>query len=186
MNNPQCYTQAKSHVADMWHNQGEWVRCWEYWFWVTGLDRWQICMFFYNVLDFIELIISLQTDVRSRWSLDHNVTFWMGKWFILKNPNWISPACDSFHFIMSHILKMKSGTLAYLVYVYNHTHTYTLPSLKSKMGILLEYCQSKSRFWTNISDNANEWNISDILAELVFVYSIKIFIQTWDTKISND
>ena len=30
----------------MWHDQGQWVGCREYWFWVTGLKRWQILMFY--------------------------------------------------------------------------------------------------------------------------------------------
>ena len=34
---------GKSHI---WHDQGEWVGCREYWFWVTGLKRWQILIFF--------------------------------------------------------------------------------------------------------------------------------------------
>ena len=53
-------------VLYLWHDQGEWVGCWEYWFWVTGLKRWQILMF-YIVLNFTELLMSLQPDVRLRW-----------------------------------------------------------------------------------------------------------------------
>ena len=38
-----------------------------------------------------------------RWGLNQNVAFWMDKWFILKNQNWILSTCDSFPLIMSHI-----------------------------------------------------------------------------------
>ena len=49
----------------MWHDQGEWVGCREYWFWVTGLKRWQIPMFFI-VFKFQRMFLSLQPDVRFR------------------------------------------------------------------------------------------------------------------------
>ena len=54
-------------------------------------------------LNFTDLFISLQLDVWFRWGLDQNVAFWMDKWSILKNQNWILPTCDSFPLIMSHI-----------------------------------------------------------------------------------
>ena len=60
---------------------------------------------------FTELFISLQQDVQLRWGLDHNVTFSMGKWFILKNQNWILPTCDSFPLIMSPIFIIHLGIL---------------------------------------------------------------------------
>ena len=32
--------KIKNQCTNMWHDQGEWVGCREYWFWVTGLKRW--------------------------------------------------------------------------------------------------------------------------------------------------
>ena len=58
----------------MWHDQGEWVGCQEYWFWVTGFKRWKILMFFI-VFKLQRMFISLQPDVRLRWGLDQNVAF---------------------------------------------------------------------------------------------------------------
>ena len=56
--------------------KGERVECREYWFWDTGLNRWLILVF-HIVLNFKELVISLQPDVRLRWGLDLNVAFEM-------------------------------------------------------------------------------------------------------------
>ena len=86
----------------MWHDQGEWVGCREYWFWVTGLKRWQILMFFI-VFKLQRMFISPQPDVWLRWGLDQNVTFYKDKWLMLKTQNWILLTCDSFPLIMSHI-----------------------------------------------------------------------------------
>ena len=52
----------------------EWVGCREYWFWVTGLKRWQILMFFI-VFKLQRMFVSLQPDVQLRWGLDQNVAF---------------------------------------------------------------------------------------------------------------
>ena len=87
----------------MWHDQGEWVGCREYWLWVTGLKRWQILMFFI-VFKLQRMFISPQLDIRLRWGLDQNVAFVMDKWLMLKTQNWILPTCDSFPLIMSHIV----------------------------------------------------------------------------------
>ena len=40
---------------EMWHDQGEWVRCRKYWFWDTGIKRWQIFMF-YIVFDLQRIV----------------------------------------------------------------------------------------------------------------------------------
>ena len=55
------------------------------------------------VFEVKELFISLQPDVRLRWGLDQTKVFWMDKWFILKNRNWILPTCDSFPLIVSQL-----------------------------------------------------------------------------------
>ena len=61
---------------------------------------------FYTVLNFKELVISLQPDVWLRWDLDQNVTFKMDGWLKYKNQNRISATCDSFPLIMSHIVTL--------------------------------------------------------------------------------
>ena len=86
----------------MWHDQREWVRCREYWFWVTGLKRWQILMFFI-VFKLRRMFISPQPDVWLRWGLDQNVAFLMDKCLMFKTQNWILPTCDSFPLIVSHM-----------------------------------------------------------------------------------
>ena len=86
--------------SNMRHDQGERVGCREYW--VTGLKRWQILMFFI-VFKLWRMFISPQLDLRLRWGLDQNVAFLMDKWLMLKTQNWILPTCDSFPLIMSHI-----------------------------------------------------------------------------------
>ena len=88
----------------LWHGQGEWVGCREYWFWVSGIKRWQILMFFIN-LKLQKMFVSPQPDVRLRWGLDQNVAFYMDKYFMLKYWNWILLTCDSFPLIMSHFWK---------------------------------------------------------------------------------
>ena len=89
----------------MWHDQGEWVGCREYSFWVTGLKIWQILMFFI-VFKLQRMFISAQPGVRLKWGLDQNVAFWMDKWLMLKTQNWILPTCDSFPLIVSHIIHL--------------------------------------------------------------------------------
>ena len=56
----------------MWHDQGEWVGCREYWFWATGLKGWQIIMFFI-AFKLQRMFISPQPDVPLRWDSDSNV-----------------------------------------------------------------------------------------------------------------
>ena len=59
-------------ILHLWHDQGEWVGCREYWFWVTGLKRWQILMF-YIVFELQRIFRSLQPDVWFEWSCDQNM-----------------------------------------------------------------------------------------------------------------
>ena len=58
----------------MWHDQGEWVGCGEYWFWVTGLKMLQMLMFSI-VFKLQRMFVSPQPDVRLRWGLDQIVVF---------------------------------------------------------------------------------------------------------------
>ena len=53
------------------------------------------------------MFTSQQPDVWLRWGLDQNVAFFMDKWFILKNQNWILLTCDSFPLKVSHMLIPK-------------------------------------------------------------------------------
>ena len=74
---------ARTH---MWHDQGEWVRCRYYWFWFTGLKRWQILMF-YIVFNFQKLLIIFRTrcliymGFGSKCSIlnGQGYTYWKGK-----------------------------------------------------------------------------------------------------------
>ena len=52
---------SKTEESDMWHDQGEWVGCQEYWFWDTGLKRWQILMF-YIVFD-LQIIVHISATI---------------------------------------------------------------------------------------------------------------------------
>ena len=38
----QGWLELTSQSSYMWHEQGEWVICWEYWFWVIGWKKWWI------------------------------------------------------------------------------------------------------------------------------------------------
>ena len=68
------YIPLHFELFHMRHDQGEWVGCREYWFWVTGLKRWQILMFCI-VFNLQSIFTSSQPDVRLRWGLDQNVAF---------------------------------------------------------------------------------------------------------------
>ena len=67
-------TKIDPFDCHMWHDQGEWVGCRGYWFWVTGLKTWQILMYFI-VFKRQRMFVSPQPDVRLRWGLDQNVAF---------------------------------------------------------------------------------------------------------------
>ena len=67
--------------TNMWHDQGELVGCWEYWFWVTSFHKWQILMFYNgHCLKTSKHCSSLcKLDVWLRWDLYQNVAFYMNK-----------------------------------------------------------------------------------------------------------
>ena len=122
-----------SDIITCWQNvtwSREWVGCWEYWFWVTGLKRWQILMFFI-VLNFKEY--SYLHNQMSDWDwvwikIQHFK--WTGD-LCWKIKNWILPTCDSFPLIVSQISK-KSQELAFTddywfkVFQYNHKITFVM------------------------------------------------------------
>ena len=89
--------------CNMWHDQGEWVGCWEYRFWVKGLKRWQILLF-YIVFELQRIfhISAARCPIEMGFSSKWNI--FMDKWFILNNQNWILLTCDSFPLTMSHII----------------------------------------------------------------------------------
>ena len=90
-----CFPQT---YLNMWHDQGEWVGCWEYWFWVISYIK--------EVLHSLgtpkncSCLCNQMSNLDGVWiKMEHS------KWTIslLKNQNWKLLTCDSFPLIVSHI-----------------------------------------------------------------------------------
>ena len=86
---------------DMWHDLDEWVRCREYWFWVTDLKRWQILMF-YIVFELQRIVRISATRCLIQMGFGAKCSILNSQMFLLKNQNWILPTCDSFPLNVSH------------------------------------------------------------------------------------
>ena len=59
--------------SDTWHDQGECVRCWEYWICITGYKRWQILMFYIfwtcRIVDISTTRCLIEIQFRSKCSI---------------------------------------------------------------------------------------------------------------------
>ena len=79
----------------------EWVGCWQYWFWVTGLKTWQILMF-YTVFEFHRIVHTSATRCLIEIGFGSKCGISNGQMIYIENQNWILMTCDSFPLIMSH------------------------------------------------------------------------------------
>ena len=83
----------------------EWVRCWEYWFELTGLLRWQIRMI-YIVVELQKIVNIAATRCPIEMWFGSKCDTLNGQMIYIENQNWLVSTCDSFPLIVSHIMNL--------------------------------------------------------------------------------